>query len=113
MFGNMAYVYLDPGFIQMLKAGTPAILLAMLVSFKIEHISFRVGFFVIFMVVGSVLAVAETPNLNILGLVVMLMSEVSEGGRCILTQVFLQKLEFSVWDAGYHMAPVTAACCLM
>merc|ERR1719189_2295637 len=48
-----------------------------------------------------------------MGLLVMLLSEICEAGRCVLTQVFLQKLNFSVWDAGYHMAPITAMCCLV
>eukprot|EP00434_Breviolum_minutum_P001182 symbB.v1.2.001034.t1/scaffold56.1/size371842/5 len=36
-FGNMSYIYLDAGFIQMLKAGTPALLLFMLSLLKIEE----------------------------------------------------------------------------
>eukprot|EP00929_Paragymnodinium_shiwhaense_P108728 TRINITY_DN75060_c0_g1_i1.p1 TRINITY_DN75060_c0_g1~~TRINITY_DN75060_c0_g1_i1.p1 ORF type:complete len:386 (-),score=84.28 TRINITY_DN75060_c0_g1_i1:45-1049(-) len=113
MFGNMAYVYLDAGFIQMLKAGTPALLLFMLVAFKVERISFRVGLCVMFMVFGSVLAVAKAPAINWLGLTIMVLSEICEGGRCVLTQVYLQKQNFSVWDAGYWMAPVTAVSCLL
>jgi len=53
MFGNMSYIYLDAGFIQMLKAGTPALLLFMLVAFKIEGISQPVAFFVFLMVGGK------------------------------------------------------------
>lgn len=113
MFGNMSYVYLDAGFIQMLKTGTPALLLFMLVSFKIEKISVPVGSFVIFMVAGSVLAVSKAPTINYLGLFIMFLSEICEGLRCVSTQVFLQKLDFSIWDAGYYMAPMTAICCLL
>eukprot|EP00747_Dinoflagellata_sp_TGD_P057144 gnl/TRDRNA2_/TRDRNA2_150485_c0_seq1.p1 gnl/TRDRNA2_/TRDRNA2_150485_c0~~gnl/TRDRNA2_/TRDRNA2_150485_c0_seq1.p1 ORF type:complete len:335 (-),score=59.19 gnl/TRDRNA2_/TRDRNA2_150485_c0_seq1:115-1119(-) len=113
MFGNLAYVYLDAGFIQMLKAGTPALLLFMLLCFRIESISPTVAGFVLFMVLGSLLSAAHTPNMNVYGLLVMLASEVCEGGRCVLTQLFLQKLEFSVWDAGYYLAPVTAGSCLL
>merc|ERR1712224_507122 len=58
-------------------------------------------------------AVMKSPTMNTFGLTVMLSSEVCEGLRCVLTQMFLQKLEFSVWDAGYYMAPVTAGCCLL
>lgn len=113
MFGNMSYIYLDAGFIQMLKAGTPALLLFMLVTFKIEGISKPVAFFVLLMVGGSALAVAKSPTYSVMGLSIMILSEICEGARCVLTQMFLQKLEFTVWDAGYYMAPVTAGCCLM
>lgn len=113
MFGNMSYLYLDAGFIQMLKAGTPAVLLAMLVGFRIERVSFQSAGWVLFMVVGSVIAAGSSPTFNGIGLVVMLISELCEGWRCVLTQLFLQKLNFSVWDAGYHMAPITAGCCLV
>jgi drug/metabolite transporter (DMT)-like permease len=113
MFGNMAYMYLDAGCIQMLKAGTPALLMLMLAAFRVEKISLQSGGFVILMVVGGVLSARATPTLSILGLVVMLLSQVCEGARCVVTQLFLQKLNFSAWDAGYHMAPLTAICCLI
>lgn len=113
MFGNMSYIYLDAGFIQMLKAGTPAMLLFMLVAFNIEGISAPVAFWVLLMVGGSALAVAKSPTYSMTGLMVMIASEICEGARCVLTQTFLQKLEFTVWDAGYYMAPVTAGCCLV
>ncbi|CAK0811906.1 unnamed protein product [Prorocentrum cordatum] len=113
MFGNMAYVYLDAGFIQMLKAGTPALLMMMLAAFKVEKISMQSGGFIILMVVGGMVSAQASPTLSILGLGIMLLSEIFEGARCVVTQLFLQKLNFSVWDAGYHMAPLTAACCLL
>jgi len=113
MFGNMAYMYLDAGFIQMLKAGTPAVLLIMLVSFKVETISPKAASFVVFMIFGGLISAGTSPTFNLFGLSVMLFSEMCEGARCVLTQVFLQKMNFSVWDAGYHMAPITAGCCLL
>jgi hypothetical protein len=113
MFGNMAYVYLDAGFIQMLKAGTPAILMLMLAAFKVEKISLQSGGFILLMVVGGMVSAGASPSLSILGLAIMGVSELFEGGRCVITQLFLQKLNFSVWDVGYHMAPLTAICCLI
>jgi hypothetical protein len=113
MFGNMAYVYLDAGFIQMIKAGTPALLMLMLTAFKIEKISLQSSGFIILMVVGGMVSIRASPTFSILGLIIMLLSEVFEGARCVVTQLFLQKLNFSVWDAGYHMAPLTAICCLI
>lgn len=113
MFGNMSYMYLDAGFIQMLKAGTPAVLLIMLVGFKVEKISRQASGWVVLMILGGLVAAGTSPTFNTTGLFVMFLSELCEGGRCVLTQLFLQKMNFSVWDAGYHMAPITAVCCLV
>merc|ERR1719491_2562279 len=67
MFGNMAYLYLDAGFIQMLKAGTPAILLFMLVGFKIEKVSKKAASFVIFMIFGGLVAAGSSPTFHVFG----------------------------------------------
>ncbi|CAJ1333614.1 unnamed protein product [Effrenium voratum] len=66
-FGNMSYIYLDAGFIQMLKAGTPALLLFVLSMFKIEKISPLGAALSLTMVGGSALATLQQPNINTLG----------------------------------------------
>eukprot|EP00929_Paragymnodinium_shiwhaense_P038077 TRINITY_DN20184_c0_g2_i1.p1 TRINITY_DN20184_c0_g2~~TRINITY_DN20184_c0_g2_i1.p1 ORF type:complete len:437 (+),score=68.77 TRINITY_DN20184_c0_g2_i1:43-1311(+) len=110
IFGNMAYDYIDVGLMQCLKAGTPAILLIMLAAFKIESLSFPSVACVLTMVMGGVLTgvMAPTGAMNWLGLLIMVLSESCEGARCVFLQVYLQKLNFSVFDAGYWIAPVTA-----
>jgi len=85
----------------------------MLATFKVEKVSTQSAGFVIFMVMGGMVSARASPTLSVLGLGIMLLSEIFEGVRCVITQLFLQKLNFSVWDAGYHMAPLTAVCCML
>merc|ERR1719203_1553921 len=104
----MAYEYLDPGFLQMLKAGTPALLLFALICLKVERISMGVAGFALIMVFGSVLAACHTPHINLVGVSIQLCSQLCEVLQCVTTQIFLQKLSFTALDAGYYIAPTTA-----
>jgi len=112
-FGNMSYIYLDAGFIQMLKAGTPALLLLVLSCLRIEHVSATTGGLALVMVAGSSFATAQQPNATAVGLFIQMMSQVCEVMQCTAVQFFLQHLGFEVWDAGYYIAPAVAACCLL
>lgn len=112
-FGNMSYIYLDAGFIQMLKAGTPALLLLVLSCLRVENVSAMTGGLALVMVAGSSLATAQQPNATCIGLGIQMLSQVCEVLQCTAVQVFLQHLGFEVWDAGYYIAPAVAACCLV
>jgi len=112
-FGNMSYIYLDAGFIQMLKAGTPALLLFMLSLLKIEKISALGASLALTMVCGSALATLQQPNINPLGLMIQALSQACEVLQCTAIQFFLQKLGFNAFDAGYYLAPAVAMCCLL
>lgn len=112
-FGNMSYIYLDAGFVQMLKAGTPALLLFMLSVLRVEVVSFSTASLALLMVVGSTLATLQQPNATALGLTVQMISQLCEVLQCTTMQIFLQQLGFEAWDAGYYLAPAVAACCLL
>jgi hypothetical protein len=112
-FGNMAYIFLDAGFIQMLKAGTPALLLLVLACLKVEVVSGKAATLAMCMVAGSALASAQQPNATVVGLAVQLLSQLCEVLQCTGMQVFLQQLGFDAWDAGYYLTPAVAACCLL
>ncbi|CAK0869855.1 unnamed protein product [Prorocentrum cordatum] len=112
-FGNMAYIFLDAGFIQMLKAGTPALLLLVLACLKVEVVSGKSAALALCMVAGSALASAQQPNATVVGLAVQLLSQICEVLQCTGMQVFLQQLGFDAWDAGYYLTPAVAACCLL
>merc|ERR1712032_1336370 len=113
LFGNMAYEYLDPGFLQMMKAGTPALLLFALICFNVERISIGVAGFALTMVCGSVLAAFHTPHVNATGVCIQLASQMCEVFQMLFTQIFLQQLHFTALDAGYYIAPTTATCSLL
>jgi len=113
VFGNMSYIYLDAGFIQMLKAGTPALLMLVLYVCKIETISPMSGTLAMSMVGGSLVASLQQPNVNMLGMAIQLVSQVCEVFQCTAVQIFLQKRGFEAWDAGFYLAPAVASCCLV
>jgi hypothetical protein len=120
-FGNMVYLYLDVGFIQMLKSFTPVIIMAtgklVLVSFlcpyhltslltvgyfaNIEHVSMPVCISVIIISLGTATTCSSTPKLSFLGMLVMFCSEFAEAIRLIMTQFFLQQLKFGVIESQY------------
>jgi len=112
-FGNMSYIFLDPGFVQMLKAGTPALLLLVLSVLRVEQVSASTAGLALLMVVGSSLASLQQPNATAIGLVVQFASQLCEVLQCTAMQVFLQKLDFEASDAGYYLSPAIAACCLL
>ena len=94
-FGNGAYLYLSVSFIQMLKAGTPVLVMALLYCLNIEKISKRVGASIIIMALGSCVTTIAEPDGSIFGIFIMLLSEVSEAGRCVITQFVL--VNSKVW----------------
>jgi hypothetical protein len=113
LLGNKAYIYLDPGFLQMMKASTPALLMMALVVFRIEKITFGVCCCALIMVGGSVLAVLHSPQKNLVGIAIQLGSQGCEVMQQIMLQIFLQKLSFSALDAGYYVAPSAAVAGLL
>lgn len=113
LLGNMAYEYLDAGFMQMMKAATPALLLFALMCLRVEQISPGVASFALVMVGGSILAVLHTPHVNMLGVAIHFTAQNLEVIQCVMTQVFLQRLQFTAVDAGYYIAPTTGFSCMV
>mmetsp|Transcript_137265 Transcript_137265/g.342200 ORF Transcript_137265/g.342200 Transcript_137265/m.342200 type:complete len:1031 (+) Transcript_137265:85-3177(+) len=112
-FGNMSYIYLDAGFVQMLKAGTPALLLFVLAVLRVEVVSGSTACLALLMVFGSTLATLQQPHATAFGLAIQMTSQLCEVLQCTAMQVFLQQLGFEAWDAGYYLAPAIATCCLI
>ena len=106
--GNAVYLYLPVGFIQMLKAFTPATTLAMLWLFAIETPSWRVLLSVVGICCGTAVASVGEGSLHPLGLLLMLGAEVSEAMRLVLTQKLLQNLRFGVIEGQLWLAPTSA-----
>lgn len=106
--GNTVYLFLPVGFIQMLKAFTPATTLAMLYCTGIETPTWRVLLAVLFICLGTALASLGEGSLHPIGLLLMLGAEVSEALRLVLTQKLLQNLRFSVVESQFYLAPVSA-----
>lgn len=110
MFGNWVYLYLDMGFIQMLKAFSPVVVLACQVTMGIGRPASTV-------VVASLLTISvgtcitcagSAESWSIIGFGMMLISMMMEGVRLSLTQFLLQDLKFNVFEGLYVLAPASA-----
>lgn len=106
--GNLAYLYLNVGFIQMFKSFTPVLI--MLVSFlmSVEIPSQQVIISVIIISIGTAATCSYTPQLSLIGLSIMFAAEVLESIRLVLTQFVLQNLKFGVTESQYVLAPPSA-----
>ena len=98
--GNAVYLYLPVGFIQMLKAFTPTVTLSMLWVTGIEVPSVRVLLAVLGICAGTAIASLGESSLNLIGLGLMLIAEVTEALRLVLTQKLLTNLKFGVRGRG-------------
>jgi len=106
IFGNAVYMYLTVSFIQMLKAFTPAVTLAMLVLFAVEIPSRRVAMSVLMICLGTAIASFNEINLAPMGLLLMAGAEITESTKLVLAQKMMSDLKFSALEGLYHMAPV-------
>mmetsp|Transcript_56124 Transcript_56124/g.162568 ORF Transcript_56124/g.162568 Transcript_56124/m.162568 type:complete len:421 (+) Transcript_56124:64-1326(+) len=108
--GNAVYLHLGVGFIQMLKAFTPAIVLAVMVCIGNKRPSRGTVFWVFVIVVGTVLEVNGELHATVLGLVLIFFSEVFEAVNLVLMQLLLQDSKFSLIEGMYVLAPPGALC---
>ena len=106
--GNAVYLYLPVGFIQMLKAFTPTVTIAMLYVSGIEVPTVRVACAVVGICAGTAVASLGEGSFNVVGLALMLTAEVSEAVRLVLTQKLLNNLKFGVSVERRRWQP---ACC--
>lgn len=89
-FGNAVYMYLNLAFIEMLKAGTPVVVMAMLCLTGVEYMSTPVASSIIVMALGTLAASLGEAHGNWIGSALMLLAQVSEAGRCVGTQYVLK-----------------------
>jgi hypothetical protein len=92
----------------MLKSFTPVILMIVGILAKIEHANTPVVISVLIISLGTAATCSFTPQLNMLGIFIMFMSELMEGIRLVFTQYFLQQLKFGVTEGQYVLAPACA-----
>lgn len=105
--GNMVYLLLDVGFIQMLKCFTPVVVMAGLSLSGIESANRPTMVSIIVISVGTALTCTYSPNVSLIGLFVMFMSEVFEAIRLILTQFLLKDQKMGIVEGQYYLAPAS------
>ena len=104
--GNLAYLYLSVSLIQMLKAFTPVITMAMLKLFQVESVSRELAHCVCAITAGTLVAsLGGTGTLSLLGLAAMFASEVAEALRLVLTQKLLRNMKFHPVEGLMYFAP--------
>jgi Triose-phosphate Transporter family len=106
--GNLVYLLLDVGLIQMLKSFTPVVVMAFLFISGIESPDRPVIISILIISFGTALTCSYTPNASVLGMAVMLLSEAFEAVRLVLTQFLLKDLKMGVVEGQYVLAPATA-----
>jgi hypothetical protein len=109
MLGNWVYLYLDMGFIQMLKALSPVIVLLCQVVMGIGKPATRTVVLALTTIsMGTCVTCAGNAlNWSVIGISLMLVSMVFEGIRLALTQFLLQDLKFNVFEGLYVMSPAS------
>mmetsp|Transcript_154888 Transcript_154888/g.496305 ORF Transcript_154888/g.496305 Transcript_154888/m.496305 type:complete len:449 (+) Transcript_154888:130-1476(+) len=103
--GNAAYLYLGLGFIQMLKAFTPALVVAVLKLFGLSSPSKMALLCIALLISGALLEVKGELNPSLLGMAFMFTSECCEALNLVMTQKLLQNLKFTVSEGLYVLAP--------
>jgi len=109
-FGNMVYLLLDVGFIQMLKSFTPVVIITFGYLTGVDIPTMPVVYSVIVISVGIAATCTFSPQFNILGITVMMLSAVTEAMRLVLTQFLLKQMKFGIVEGQYVLAPASAVC---
>eukprot|EP00927_Polykrikos_kofoidii_P064970 TRINITY_DN60773_c0_g1_i1.p1 TRINITY_DN60773_c0_g1~~TRINITY_DN60773_c0_g1_i1.p1 ORF type:complete len:376 (+),score=37.82 TRINITY_DN60773_c0_g1_i1:136-1263(+) len=108
--GNMVYLHLGVGFIQMLKAFTPAIVIAVMPLAGASRPPKLAVASVFLIVLGTLTEVKENFSATHFGISLMLISETCEAFHLVFTQVLLQNKKLTVVEGLFTLAPVSAAC---
>mmetsp|Transcript_111198 Transcript_111198/g.192797 ORF Transcript_111198/g.192797 Transcript_111198/m.192797 type:complete len:372 (+) Transcript_111198:96-1211(+) len=111
--GNAAYLHLGLGFIQMLKAFTPVVVLVVGKLLRVAQPSTTAVRFVFVIVAGTLIEVRGKMDASLIGLALMLTSEVMEAMNWVMTQKLLQNSKFTIVESLYVLAPPGAACLLL
>lgn len=108
--GNGAYLYLSVAFVQMLKTATPVVTMAVMVAFKLETLSVRLVLALLLLTAGTALASLGEIHFSWVGVGMMLVSEVADALRLVLTQLLLSSSGWHPIEALRHLAPACAGC---
>ncbi|KNC77693.1 hypothetical protein, variant [Sphaeroforma arctica JP610] len=111
--GNAVYMYLSVAFIQMLKAGTPATTMVVMVLFGLETVRKDLSVAVGVICLGCAMSAVGELHFSTIGFLLMMASEVFESLKCVLTQVLLDKKFSGPIEGLYHICPITFVCLIV
>lgn len=109
-FGNIAYLHLSVSYISILKAGTPAVVLAVLYAARLVAKPTRKDVLAVSVIaLGTAVASTGEPRFSWLGLAAMLSSVVAEACKLAGLQHFLANAKLSLFDSLYFFSPPAIA----
>jgi len=106
--GNAVYMYLNMGFIQMLKSFTPVVVMSTLHLSGVEKMSAQVAVAISGIAVGTMITSSSEASVNFIGLALFATSSFAESTRLVITQFVMQKKKLTVFASMYYLSPVSA-----
>jgi hypothetical protein len=103
--GNAVYLHLGLGFIQMLKAFTPVIVVVVMGIFGVPLPTQMARWGVYLIISGTLVEVKGELHATAIGMCLMLTSEVMEAINLVLTQKLLHNCKFTLVEGLYVIAP--------
>lgn len=112
--GNAVYLYLGLGFIHMLMAFAPAIVVVVMKLFGMPCPSRAALWCIVLIVVGGFILCRGELHFCVFGVSLMLTSEVADAINLVMTQRLLHNCTFTTAEGLYVLSPPAAAClCLL
>ncbi|GLC38079.1 hypothetical protein PLESTF_000313100 [Pleodorina starrii] len=111
-FGNMAYLYLSVSFIQILKAFTPAITLALCVAARLERPSPPLLTAIAMIVggtAGAVLVESGAPSFRLVGFLAFMASSLTEAARVVGAELLRDGSKYNTAESLVYIGGPTAA----
>jgi hypothetical protein len=105
--GNAVYLHLGLGFIQMLKAFTPVIVVVVMGIFGVPLPTQMARWGVYLIISGTLVEVKGELHVTAIGMGLMLTSEVMEAINLVLTQKLLHNCKFTLVEGLYVIAPAS------
>jgi hypothetical protein len=105
VLGQYPYLYLTVAFIQMLKAFSPALMVALLLFLGIEYPSKRVMMCTAGLCVFTAIASAGEAHFHLGGVLLMAAASLMDALRLVLAQKLLQNAKLGPIEALYYNAP--------
>ncbi len=107
-FGNTVYLFLNVGFIQMLKSFTPVCIMATAYAAGIETPSLHLVISVAIISFGTAITCGFSVDFNVWGIFLMFMAEFTESIKLVFTQFLLQNVKMGVVESQVVLAPAAA-----
>eukprot|EP01059_Diplonema_ambulator_P020917 TRINITY_DN3487_c0_g1_i1.p1 TRINITY_DN3487_c0_g1~~TRINITY_DN3487_c0_g1_i1.p1 ORF type:complete len:329 (+),score=79.70 TRINITY_DN3487_c0_g1_i1:124-1110(+) len=110
-FGNAVYLHLNMGYIQMLKAFSPVLMLFLLVVTGVEgRPKLSVVLSVLAIAFFTAATTAAEAHATPMGLFLMAMAQGTEGLALVLTQFLLKKKKMTIIESQCFLAPPSVLC---